>query len=99
MLGEPVGRWLVENVGIHARHVMADDENTSDLVVQAARQALARAGKRPIDVDLLIVATDTPDYISPATASVVQHKLGASRAGTFDVNAACAGWVCALDTA
>jgi 3-oxoacyl-[acyl-carrier-protein] synthase-3 len=99
MLGEPVGQWLEDNVGIRARHVMAAEENTSDLVVAAARQALDRAGRRASDVDLLIVATDTPDYISPATASVVQHKLGAIRAGTFDLNAACAGWVCALDTA
>jgi 3-oxoacyl-[acyl-carrier-protein] synthase III len=99
MLGEPVGQWLVDNVGIRARHVMAADENTSDLVVHAARQALARAGVAAEDLDLVIVATDTPDYISPATASVVQHKLGAHRAGTFDINAACAGWVSALDMA
>lgn len=99
MLGESVGPWLVQNVGIRARHVMAADQNTSDLVVAAARQALERAGRQASEVDLVIVATDTPDYISPATASVVQHKLGASRAGTFDINAACAGWVCALDAA
>jgi 3-oxoacyl-[acyl-carrier-protein] synthase-3 len=99
LLGEPVGDWLVDNVGIHARHVMAEHENTSDLIVHAARQALGRAGVAPPDVDLVIVATDTPDYISPATASVVQHKLGAVSAGTFDVNAACAGWVAALDMA
>jgi 3-oxoacyl-[acyl-carrier-protein] synthase-3 len=99
MLGEPVGQWLVDNVGIKSRHMMADDENTSDLVVHAARQALDRAQIAAADIDLLIVATDTPDYISPATASVVQHKLGAVRAGTFDINAACAGWVSAFDMA
>src|SRR5207237_3030754 len=58
-----------------------------------------RAGISAADLDLVVVATDTPDYLSPATASVVQHKLGARDAGTFDVNCACAGWVTALDTA
>lgn len=96
---KPVSQWLLDNVGIAARHVLADDETTSDLVVAAARQALARAGRSPEDVDLVIVATDTPDQPSPATASVVQAKLGALGAGTFDVNAACAGWVTALDLA
>ena len=96
---KPVGQWLVDNVGIEARHVMADDEVTSDLVVNAAKQALQRADVKATDLDLIIVATDTPDYISPSTASVVQHKLGAIHAGVFDVNAACAGWVSALDIA
>lgn len=98
-LGEDVDDWLVRNVGIRTRHVMADDEVTSDLVVHAARQALDRAGLSPADLDLVVVATDTPDYLSPATSSVVQHKLGASSAGTLDVNSACAGWVTALDMA
>ncbi|MEM9454832.1 MAG: ketoacyl-ACP synthase III [Myxococcota bacterium] len=99
MLGESVSQWLIDNVGIEARHVMAEDQTTSDLVVAAAQQALRRAGVEASAVDMIIVATDTPDYISPATASVVQHKLGASRAGVFDVNAACAGWVTAMDLA
>jgi 3-oxoacyl-[acyl-carrier-protein] synthase-3 len=99
MLGENVGDWLVENVGIEARHVMAEDETTSDMVAAAAHQALARAGLASEELDLILVATDTPDYISPATASVVQAKLGANRAGTFDVNCACAAWVTALDMA
>ena len=98
-VGEPVDEWLQKNVGIKARHVMADDEVTSDLVQHAATQALTRAGLSASDLDLIIVATDTPDYLSPATATVVQHKLGAVNAGTFDVNAACAGWVSALDLA
>jgi 3-oxoacyl-[acyl-carrier-protein] synthase III len=96
---KPVSQWLEDNVGIAARHVLDESETTSDLVVAAARQALARAGRSPAEVDLVIVATDTPDYLSPATASVVQAKLGAHAAGTFDVNAACAGWVTALDLA
>ena len=99
MLGEPVDQWLVENVGIRARHRMADDEVTSDLAVHAARQALARADLAPDAVDLIILATDTPDYLSPGTASVVQHKLGATNAGTFDINSACAAWVIGLDQA
>ncbi len=99
LLGEPVGDWLVENVGIRERHFMAEDQVTSDLAVVAARRALERAGLRPSDLDRIIVATDTPDYLSPATAAVVQAKLGASRAGVFDLNSACAGWVTALDIA
>ena len=91
--------WLRANVGIEERHVMAEDETTSDLSLHAARQALERAGLTPADVDLIIVATDTPDYISPATATVLQAKLGAENAGTFDINTACAGWVTAMDTA
>ena len=99
MLGESVGEWLVENVGIHQRHVMAENETTSSMVVKAADQALERASLKAADLDLIMVATDTPDYISPATASVVQAKLGADNAGTFDVNCACAAWVTALDSA
>jgi 3-oxoacyl-[acyl-carrier-protein] synthase-3 len=99
MLGENVGDWLVENVGIHERHVMAEEETTSDMVVAAARQAMARAGVTADELDLIVVATDTPDYISPATASAVQAKLEAKWAGTYDINCACAGWVTALDAA
>ncbi len=99
ILDEPVSQWLVDNVGIRERHLMADDEVTSDLAVKAAREALASAGVGPDELDLIILATDTPDYISPGTASVVQYKLGAHRAGTFDINNACAAWVTGLDIA
>lgn len=99
LLGEPVDQWLIENVGIRQRHLIGDDEVTSDLAVYAARQALERASVAPQDVDLLILATDTPDYISPGTSSAVQYKLGAANAGTFDVNSACAAWVIGLDMA
>jgi 3-oxoacyl-[acyl-carrier-protein] synthase-3 len=94
---QPLDEWLRENVGIATRHFAAPDQATSDLAVEAARVALERAAVEPNDVDLLIVATDTPDYLSPATASVVQHKLGVSTsAGVFDVNNACAGFVTGL---
>jgi 3-oxoacyl-[acyl-carrier-protein] synthase-3 len=99
MLSENVGDWLVENVGIHERHVMAEDQTTSDMIVAASRQALERAGISANDLDLILVATDTPDYISPATASAVQAKLDARNAGTYDINCACAAWVTALDAA
>jgi 3-oxoacyl-[acyl-carrier-protein] synthase III len=91
--------WLRANVGIEERRFMAEAEATSDLSLHAARQALERAGVAPEALDLIIVATDTPDYISPATATVLQSKLGAPNAGTFDINTACAGWVTAMDTA
>src|SRR5688500_12998151 len=78
---------------------MAADQTTSDLAVNAARRALERAGVSPEELNLIVVASDTPDYLSPGTASVVQAKLGASNAGTFDVNCACASFVTALDIA
>ncbi|MFB1484521.1 3-oxoacyl-ACP synthase III family protein [Corallococcus sp. RDP092CA] len=99
ILGEKVDEWLQQNVGIRQRHVMADDQATSDLAVAAAKEALARAKVDPRELDLVLVASDTPDYLSPGTSSVVQAKLGAVNAGTYDINAACAGWVTALDVA
>jgi 3-oxoacyl-[acyl-carrier-protein] synthase-3 len=78
--------------GIRKRWYAPDDWATSDLALRAARQALDRAGRAPADVDLLIVGTDSPDYITPATSVVLQHKLGASNAGTFDVGCACASF-------
>jgi len=98
-LGTPIHDWLVANVGIERRHVMAAGETTSDLALAAGREALERAGLSARELDLVIVATDTPDQTSPATASVLQHKLGATAAAAYDVNAACAGWVTALDLA
>ncbi len=99
ILGEDVDAWLIANVGIRERHVMAKNETTSDMIVAATKQALERAKLQAADLDLIIVATDTPDYLSPATASVVQAKLSAINAGTFDVNCACAAWVTGLDIA
>jgi 3-oxoacyl-[acyl-carrier-protein] synthase III len=97
--GIDVDSFLRANRNIRQRHLMVEDQATSDLIVPAARQALEEAGIGPDDLDLIIVSTDTPDYLSPSTASVTQHKLGARRAGTFDINTACAGFVTALDMA
>lgn len=100
MLGRPgTADWLVENVGIKQRHIMAENEVTSDLAHHAGQEALANAGLEPKDLDLIILSTDTPDYLSPATSVVVQHKLDAKNAGTFDINCACAGLVTSLDVA
>lgn len=97
LLGEDVDAWLRENAGIYERHWCAEGESTAGLSEKAARQALERAGLQPGDLDLIIISTDTPEYVSPSTASVVEHRLGAGNAGTFDINAACAGFVTALD--
>jgi 3-oxoacyl-[acyl-carrier-protein] synthase-3 len=97
LLGESTDEWLVANVGIRERRWMAPDQVTSDLIVEASKKALERAGISALDLDLIIVSTDTPDYLSPSTSVVVQSKLGAENAGGYDVNSACAGWVTALD--
>jgi 3-oxoacyl-[acyl-carrier-protein] synthase-3 len=85
--------------GILRRFYAPEDWATSDLAVQASRQALERAGRRPEDVDLIVLGTDSPDYVTPATSVVVQHKLGAGKAGTFDVGCACASFPTALAAA
>lgn len=82
--------------GIRCRWNAPETWATSDVALPAARQALERAGKRPEDVDLIILGTDSPDYISPATSVVLQYKLGAVNAGTFDVGCACASFPTAL---
>ncbi len=99
ILGEDVNDFVTNILGIRERHICAPDESTADLATRAAESALASAGVSPAEIDLIIVATDTPEYLSPATSVVVQHRLGAKNAGTFDLNAACAGFVTALDTA
>ncbi len=78
--------------GIKTRFWAREDQATSDLALEAARQALERAGRKPEEVDLIILGTDSPDYITPATSVVLQHKLGAKNAGTFDVGCACASF-------
>lgn len=96
-LGENVSTWLEENVQIFERRWCAEDESTADLAERAARQALERAQVQAEELDLIIISTDTPEFVSPSTSSVVQHRLGATKAGTFDINTACAGFVTALD--
>jgi len=99
LLGEDVDTWLTENLTIRERRWCSENESTADLVEEASKLALKNAGLTPKDLDLIIVATDTPEYISPSTASVVQYRLNAKKAGTFDLNTACAGFVTALDVA
>jgi 3-oxoacyl-[acyl-carrier-protein] synthase-3 len=88
--------WITSRTGIKERHIAAEDEFTSDLAVEAARAALADAKLTPADIDLVIVSTITPDYIFPATAALVQHKLGIAKCGGFDLEAACSGFVYGL---
>ena len=99
LLGEDVNTWLVENLNIRERRWCGKNESTSFLCIEAANRALVNANMKPEELDLIIISTDTPEYISPSTASVVQYKIGAKNAGTFDINTACAGFVTALDVA
>ena len=85
--------------GIKTRFYAPDDWATSDLAVEAGKKALAKAGLRPEDLDLIILGTDSPDYITPATSVVAQYKLGAKNAGTFDVGCACASFPTGLNLA
>jgi len=91
--------WIRERTGIRERHVAADGQYTSDLAAEAARRALADAHLTPADIDLIIVATTTPDLTFPATAAIVQAKLGVERGAAFDIQAVCTGFVYALSTA
>lgn len=91
--------WIRERTGIRARHIAADGELTSDLGIAAARQALVRAGVDPVDIDLVICATATPDRTFPATAVRIQSELGITKGAAFDVQAVCSGFVFALATA
>lgn len=91
--------WIRERTGIRARHIAAEGELTSDLGVAAARQALVRAGLDPVEIDLVICATATPDRTFPATAVKIQAELGISKGAAFDMQAVCSGFVYALATA
>jgi 3-oxoacyl-[acyl-carrier-protein] synthase-3 len=88
--------WISSRTGIEERRVANRNEATSDMAVRAARQAISVAEAHASDIDLIVVATCTPDYIMPSTASLVQNRLGARRAGAIDLNAACSGFVYAL---
>ncbi len=104
---ETSDEWIVERTGIQARHFVDDHTHTSDLAFEASRRALQAAGRQPQDVDLIIVATSTPDMVFPSTASIVQRKLaqldtasaGIAGCPAFDVQAVCTGFVYALSVA
>ena len=91
--------WIVERTGIRARHFADPGVFASDLGLEAARQALQAAGLTPSELDLIIVATSTPDMVFPSTACILQHKLGAAGGAAFDVQAVCSGFVYALTVA
>ena len=91
--------WVVERTGIHQRHIAADGELTSDLALAAAKNALERAGRDAQDIDLIVLATATPDNTFPATATAVQAQLGIHHGCAFDIQAVCSGFVYALSTA
>ena len=96
---ETSDEWIVERTGIRARHFVADGVYSSDLGLEASRRALDAAGLQPQDIDLIIVATSTPDMVFPSTACILQNKLGANGAPAFDVQAVCSGFVYALTVA
>ena len=91
--------WIFTRTGIKRRHIAADDEHTSDMAAKACEKAMEMAGLSPEDVDALIIATLTPDTLFPSTGCVVQHKLGLRQIPSFDVDAACSGFVYGLETA
>ena len=91
--------WIVARTGIKERHIAADGEFTSDLAVNAAKNAIESAGIAATDIDLIIVATTTPDKIFPSVATMVQRKLGIAGCPAFDVQAVCSGFIYALTTA
>jgi 3-oxoacyl-[acyl-carrier-protein] synthase-3 len=91
--------WIQERTGIRQRHKARDDQPTSDLAVEAAKKALADAGRTAAEVDMIIVATTTPDMTFPSVASIVQRKIGAPTCIAFDVQAVCSGFVYALSVA
>ncbi len=96
---ETSDEWIQQRVGIKERHIAAEGQFTSDLAVEAAKRAMADAGVTPDDIDLIIVATTTPDYTFPAAATLVQMKLGMHHGMAFDLQAVCSGFVYGMATA
>ena len=96
---ETTDEWILQRTGIRERHIVDAGVATSDLAAEAAREAIAKAGLRPDQIDVIIVGTTTPDTIFPSTACLVQHKIGATRAWGFDLGAACSGFTYSLATA
>jgi 3-oxoacyl-[acyl-carrier-protein] synthase-3 len=91
--------WIQKKVGIKERRIASPQEATSDLAIYAAQEALSNANVENKEIDLIILATSTPDMIQPATASIVQGKIGATNSAAFDVSAVCAGFIYAITTA
>jgi 3-oxoacyl-[acyl-carrier-protein] synthase-3 len=96
---ETSDEWIADRTGIRFRHFAADDEKSSDLALHACRHALEASGRNAQDIDLIIVATSTPDMVFPSTACILQNKLGNHSAVAFDVQAVCSGFVYALTIA
>ena len=91
--------WIRERTGIRQRHIADESQTTSDLALEASRAALAAAGMKAADVDLIIVATSTPDFVFPSTACLLQAKLGVANSAAFDLQAVCSGFIYALAVA
>jgi len=96
---ETSDEWIFTRTGIRERRIIAEGQNVSDLGLIASREALERAGVKPEEIDLIIFATMSPDQITPSTACILQHKLGAKRAAAVDVSAACSGFIYGLSLA
>jgi 3-oxoacyl-[acyl-carrier-protein] synthase III len=96
---ETSDQWIVERTGIRARHFAADGVTASDLALEASRHALESAGRKASDIDLIVVATSTPDMVFPSTATILQNKLGIAGCPAFDLQAVCSGFVYALTVA
>src|SRR2546421_1132698 len=94
---ETSDEWITSRTGIKERHIAAPNEFTSDMATQAARRAMESGGIAPEEIDLIIVATITPDMMFPATACLVQQKIGATRSAAFDIEAACSGFIYGLE--
>ncbi len=96
---ETSNEWIIERTGIEQRHIAAEGELTSDLAAAAAKKAIANSGLKAEEIEMIIVATTTPDLTFPATATTVQAKIGAKAAFAFDIQAVCSGFVFAITTA
>jgi 3-oxoacyl-[acyl-carrier-protein] synthase-3 len=96
---ETSDEWITSRTGIRERRIAADDQATSDLAAEAARRAMTAAGVQPEEIDLIVIATVTPDMLFPSTACFVQKKIGANNAVCFDISAACSGFLYALQIA
>ncbi|MBC7393566.1 MAG: ketoacyl-ACP synthase III [Variovorax sp.] len=96
---ETSDQWIIDRTGIHARHFAEPHIGASDLALEAAKHALESAGRKASDIDLIIVATSTPDMVFPSSAAILQHKLGIAGCPVFDVQAVCSGFVYALTVA